>query len=284
MAGLQGTLGDLGLLDRDQLVAEQGDRHVDARAGRAARCCCRSSTAAASTSSDSTRRRPLAELQTALIREPVITAKGSTTEWDFARFERDLQPARGTARARRRARPIASEEYEFISSQTVRDADVPGLGGSISTVPPISRNIWAVFAEAEHADPSRPLEVNVARCATTTTRTWATPPIRRSRCAGQPTKELLLRTAYGTGFRAPSLPELNTPAFFGATGGNYDDPVRCPQTGSPRDCNTQFTTKLGGNLDAQAREVQEPHGGHRLRADAAASRSAPTTSRSRSTT
>jgi iron complex outermembrane receptor protein len=64
-----------------------------------------------------------------------------------------------------------------------------------------------------------------------------------------PTKETLFRIAYGSGFRAPSLPELNQPAQFGATGGNYDDPLRCPLTGSPRDCNAQFTTKLGGNLD-----------------------------------
>jgi iron complex outermembrane receptor protein len=64
-----------------------------------------------------------------------------------------------------------------------------------------------------------------------------------------PSREMLFRVAYGTGFRAPTLRELNTPAYFGATGGNYDDPVRCPSTGSPRDCNAQFTTQLGGNLD-----------------------------------
>jgi iron complex outermembrane receptor protein len=57
----------------------------------------------------------------------------------------------------------------------------------------------------------------------------------------------LIRGSAGTGFRAPSLPELFQPAQFSATGGTYSDPLRCPQTGSPRDCNTQFTTKLGGN-------------------------------------
>jgi iron complex outermembrane receptor protein len=56
-----------------------------------------------------------------------------------------------------------------------------------------------------------------------------------------------VRGSVGTGFRAPSLIELFQPFQFGATGNQYDDPRRCASTGSPRDCNTQFTTRGGGN-------------------------------------
>jgi iron complex outermembrane receptor protein len=51
----------------------------------------------------------------------------------------------------------------------------------------------------------------------------------------QPMRSLLLRAAWGTGFRAPSLPELYYPQFTSTQGG-LDDPVRCPVTESPEDC------------------------------------------------
>ena len=188
----------------------------------------------------------LAELQTALIREPVITAKGETSEYDFRASKELFQMGSGPF-ALAAGGSVRQEKYEFIASQTVRDADVPGLGGSISTVAPVSRNILAAFAEA-NIPITRALEANVAIRFDDYEDVGRTTNPKFS-LRWTPTRELLLRTAYGTGFRAPSMPELNTPSFFGATGGNYDDPVRCPQTGSPRDCNTQFTTNLGGNPD-----------------------------------
>lgn len=188
----------------------------------------------------------LAELRTALINEPVITAKGESTEGDFRASRELFQMASGPF-ALAAGGSFRQEKYEFISSQTVRDADVPGLGGSISTVAPVSRNVWALFAEA-NIPLARTLEANVAVRFDDYEDVGKTTNPKFS-LRWTPTRELLLRTSYGKGFRAPSLPELNTPSFFGATGGNYDDPVRCPVTGSPRDCNTQFTTNLGGNPD-----------------------------------
>jgi iron complex outermembrane receptor protein len=188
----------------------------------------------------------LAELQTALIHEPVIKAKGSTTEADF-RASRELMQMSAGPLALAAGATYRKEKYEFISSQTVQDADVPGLGGSISTVPSVSRNIWAMYGEM-NIPIVKAVEANVALryddygdVGTTTN-----PKVS---LRWTPAKEVLVRAAYGTGFRAPTLPELNTPAFFGSTGGTYDDPLRCPSTHSPRDCNTQFNAKQGGNLD-----------------------------------
>jgi iron complex outermembrane receptor protein len=186
----------------------------------------------------------LAELQTALIREPVIKAKGESTEYDF-RASNEIMQMRAGPLGLALGGAMRQEKYEFISSQTVRDADVPGLGGSISTVPSTSRNVWAVFAEA-NVPLTKTLEANVALRFDDYEDVGSTTNPKFS-LRWTPSKETLFRVAYGTGFRAPSLPELYTPGFFGATGGNYDDPVRCPSTGSPRDCNTQFTTNLGGN-------------------------------------
>ncbi len=187
----------------------------------------------------------LAEMQTALVREPVIKAKGESSELDF-RASRDLVQMRSGALALALGGNYRQEKYEYITSQTVRDADVPGLGGSIATVPSVSRNVYAFFAEA-NVPILRNLEANAALRFDNYQDIGSTTNPKVS-LRWTPSKELLFRTAYGTGFRAPSLAELATPNYYGATGGNYDDPIRCPSTGSPRDCNTQFTTQLGGNL------------------------------------
>ena len=44
----------------------------------------------------------------------------------------------------------------------------------------------------------------------------------------QPSKQVLLRTSYNTGFRAPTLYDLHGPATSTFTGNSYDDPVLCP--------------------------------------------------------
>ena len=70
----------------------------------------------------------------------------------------------------------------------------------------------------------------------------------------QPAKELLVRASYSTGFRAPSLYELNaTPSYTNT--GTVSDPVNCPGgrpiAGKSRslNCNVQFQRLTGGNID-----------------------------------
>ena len=46
----------------------------------------------------------------------------------------------------------------------------------------------------------------------------------------QPTRTLLVRSSYGTGFLAPSLYQLSTPNFGGVTAPGLTDPLRCPVT------------------------------------------------------
>jgi iron complex outermembrane receptor protein len=188
----------------------------------------------------------VAEMQTALVREPVIKAKGESTEADFRASNEILQMRSGPL-ALAVGGTLRREKFEYITSQTVRDADVPGLGGSIATVPSVSRNVRAVFAEA-NIPIVKDVEANVAVRFDDYDKVGNTTNPKVS-LRWTPSKELLLRAAYGTGFRAPSLAEIDTPNYYGATGGNYSDPLRCPSTGSPRDCNTQFTTQLGGNLN-----------------------------------
>jgi iron complex outermembrane receptor protein len=67
----------------------------------------------------------------------------------------------------------------------------------------------------------------------------------------QPATSVLLRASWGTGFRAPSLPDLFTPVqsstLFG-TSFPYEDPVRCPVTQLDYDCGFDgFQGRSGGN-------------------------------------
>jgi iron complex outermembrane receptor protein len=64
----------------------------------------------------------------------------------------------------------------------------------------------------------------------------------------QPVNTLLLRGAWGTGFRAPTLPDLYTPQFTSGGNTGLTDPVRCPVTGSPDDCGLgEYDVVSGGN-------------------------------------
>ncbi len=67
----------------------------------------------------------------------------------------------------------------------------------------------------------------------------------------QPAKALLLRASWGEGFRAPTLPDLYSQQFTASTAG-LSDPVRCPVTQSPADCEyADFPVVYGGNPDLQ---------------------------------
>jgi len=147
------------------------------------------------------------------------------------------------------------EQYEFNSSPGPESGDVVGLGGSIGSIPTRSRNIYAAYAEA-NVPIAKEVEATLALRyddyqGVEDGSTW-NPKIG---VRWQPSKQLLLRGAWGTGFRAPALIEQNQ-NNFGATGGLYDDPLRCPFTQSPRDCNTQFTTRLGGNPELKPETSQ----------------------------
>ncbi|WP_110973839.1 TonB-dependent receptor [Acinetobacter sp. WCHAc060042] len=76
----------------------------------------------------------------------------------------------------------------------------------------------------------------------------------------EPLKQLMFRSTYSTGFRAPSLYEINAPQSQTYTGAKYNDPVLCPNgidstpTQYKTECNTQFKRMQGGSADLQPEE------------------------------
>jgi iron complex outermembrane receptor protein len=68
----------------------------------------------------------------------------------------------------------------------------------------------------------------------------------------QPLTGLLLRASAGSGFRAPTLNNLYSPATRGITTNGSRDLIRCPPgTTGIIDCSTQFVTLGGGNQNLQ---------------------------------
>ncbi len=69
----------------------------------------------------------------------------------------------------------------------------------------------------------------------------------------QPLQQLLVRGSYSTGFRAPSLFDLNAPNTFTNTANNHNDPIRCPGgkaipgVSASDNCDVQFESLAGGN-------------------------------------
>lgn len=75
----------------------------------------------------------------------------------------------------------------------------------------------------------------------------------------EPLKQLMFRTSYSTGFRAPSLYDINAPQSKTYTGAKYNDPVLCPNGQAISDqykteCNTQFYRTQGGTKGLQPEE------------------------------
>jgi iron complex outermembrane receptor protein len=72
----------------------------------------------------------------------------------------------------------------------------------------------------------------------------------------QPSKQVLVRSSFSTGFRAPSLYEINSAQAYTNTS-QYDDPVNCPGgtpiAGKPAaaNCQQQFQALTGGNTNLE---------------------------------
>ncbi len=140
------------------------------------------------------------------------------------------------------------EKYDFSADATLQAGDVSGYGGNFLPVNR-ARNVQALFGEI-NIPIVKNLEGNVAvRYDHYQGVGNSTTP--KGLLRWQPIPQLLLRTSYGKGFRAPSLQDLFSPNTQGVTTNGVNDPLRCPPAvpapGSSTDCATQFTTTNGGN-------------------------------------
>ena len=148
-----------------------------------------------------------------------------------------------------------TEKYESMSAEILASGDIVGYGTSSPTVTG-DRDVYAFFAEAI-IPIVRTLELNAAvRYDHYSDFGSSTNPKLSLRW--QPNRMFLARASYGTGFRAPALPELFSPLVTTNTQPGLSDPVRCPVTNDQvNDCVTQFVNVQGGNPDLKPEESKQ---------------------------
>jgi iron complex outermembrane receptor protein len=135
------------------------------------------------------------------------------------------------------------ESLEQLRSELTASGNIVGTGGAVPSIPTAYRTAWAAFAEA-NIPVLRNLEADIAVRFDHYSDFGSTTNPKLS-LRWQPAKNVLLRGAYGTGFRAPTLSELFQPLGTGFARGS--DPIRCPVTDSQFDCNAFFYAVDGGN-------------------------------------
>jgi iron complex outermembrane receptor protein len=174
----------------------------------------------------------------------VFDGKAKSTVWD-AKASGELWNMPAGAAALAVGLQAGKEDFTQTPAPVLATGDLSGFGGNILAVDK-DRDSRAVFAEL-NLPLLRALEANLAVRHDHYSDFGNTTNPKYS-LRWQPTRDLLLRTSYGTGFLAPSLYQLWTPNIQGVTATGLSDPVRCPVTGNVGiDCSTQFGVVFGGN-------------------------------------
>jgi iron complex outermembrane receptor protein len=137
------------------------------------------------------------------------------------------------------------EELAQSWNPAMRTGDISGYAGTFTDVNQ-SRDAWAVYGELG-IPIVKSVEGTIAvRYDHYTDFGGTTNPKLTLRW--QPSKEVLLRGSYGTGFLAPTLYELYVPDNNSMTVNGLSDPIRCPVTQNVgTDCKTQFQDTFGGS-------------------------------------
>jgi len=138
----------------------------------------------------------------------------------------------------------SKEDFSQTPAPVLASGDLSGFGGNVLAVNR-DRDSNAIFAEV-NIPLLKTLEGNIAVRRDHYSDFGSTTNPKYS-LRFQPTRNLLLRTSYGTGFLAPSLYQLWTPNIQGVSATGLSDPLRCPVTADSNDCNTQFGVQFGGN-------------------------------------
>jgi iron complex outermembrane receptor protein len=148
------------------------------------------------------------------------------------------------------------EQFEQTVDPALETGNITGYPGALKSTGDKDRNQWAAFAEM-NVPIVKTLEGDVAVRFDHYSDFGSTTNPKFS-LRWQPTRTLLVRGSYGTGFLAPTLYQLFAPQFNGVTQSGTSDPLRCPATGAIGvDCDAQFGVLLGGKANLKPEESEQ---------------------------
>jgi iron complex outermembrane receptor protein len=203
---------------------------------------------------------------TALINSAALSgnlqnAKGTTKGFDL-HASRELADWFGAGRAAALAIGTQADHQSFLSAANHDFAAkvIASTGTDPDTHNEGSRNVYAAYAEL-NVPIVKSLDVTAAvRYDKYSDFGSSTNPKVSFRY--QPTKEVLVRGSYSTGFRAPSLYDINSAQAYTNSADALNDPVNCPG-GKPiagksaaANCGQQFQTLSGGNKNLSPEKSQ----------------------------
>lgn len=190
----------------------------------------------------------LALLNSTKIRDDARDSEGTTTSVDL-KASRPIFTLAGGDAAIALGLEARREKMDFTPSELLAAGQIRGDGASSAFGG--SRNVSAIYAEMSLPF-TRTLEAQVAlRFDDYNDVGNTTNPKVGLRWS--PTKQIVVRSSYGTGFRAPTLADLYTPVRTGQTNGVYNDLLGCVQRGSidnrtnPDYCGIQPDKLRGGS-------------------------------------
>ncbi|HEX4858273.1 MAG TPA: TonB-dependent receptor [Usitatibacteraceae bacterium] len=199
-------------------------------------------------------------LQGAKILEDVRRSKGTVDAFDM-KGSTELWRMDGGNVGLAVGAETRNEKFDDNPLPVLASGDVLGGGGNLP-VTKASRRVSAVFAEMNFPlakDFEAGLALRTDRYSDFGNSTNPKVSMRWT-----PSKQLLVRGSYNTGFRAPSLPDLFQPRFFSNTADTHNDPIRCPG-GNPigafvddgLECEAQIQNQLGGNRSLQPEKSRQ---------------------------
>jgi iron complex outermembrane receptor protein len=199
----------------------------------------------------------LSDAEKAIISQAVVPgrlfeAKGDVVALD-ARLSRELGDWFGSGRKSALAvgADIRHEKYTQFANSDYASQVVSSTGFDPNTANEGARTVWATYGEL-NMPVTKQLEVTGSLRYDKYPDFGSTfNPKLSAKFA--PSDKWAMRGAMGTGFRAPSLFELNSAQTFTNTANNWNDPARCPG-GTPvagasvsDNCGVQFMSLVGGN-------------------------------------
>jgi iron complex outermembrane recepter protein len=200
----------------------------------------------------------LALLNSTKISDEARDSKGTTTSFDI-KASRPVFAMGGGEAAIAVGLEVRREKMDFTPSALLAAGEI--RGDSPATPFGGSRNVAALFGELS-LPISKTLEAQLAlRFDDYNDVGNTTNPKIGLRWT--PTKEILLRTSYGTGFRAPTLADLYTPIRLGQTNGVYNDLLGCIRQGNidntdnPDYCGIQPDKLRGGSTNLKPEKSKQ---------------------------
>ena len=153
------------------------------------------------------------------------------------------------------------ERLRQSNSDLLVAGDVAATPAGVPALSSAHRTVWSLFGEV-NIPLAKSLETNVAvRYDHYSDFGGTTNP--KVTLRWQPDRSVVLRSSWGTGFRAPTLSDLFVLQQLAPDESGLVDPVRCPPPGddSNPDCATTIQFKVGGNPSLQPETSDQVNAG-----------------------